>query len=142
MSTPKSDDLGAWRKLGRTEGELRAVTTPPPIVPTTWTVAGNKTGQSDLFEYLATPAGVPQDVALLFERLALEVAERGFNRYSAYAVIHRVRWHHHIDRGNREFKVNDHVVPVLSRWFLSRHPKLPGFFETRERDVTRLVDSA
>lgn len=139
---PQDDDLGAWRKLGRTEGELRAVTTPSPVVPATWTITTHKTGQPDLFDHLATPVGIPQDMALLFERLALDVAGRGFKKYSSNAVIHRLRWHEQIDKGNREFKLNDHWSPVLSRWFLIRHPELPKFFETRERDLARLVEVA
>ena len=38
-----------------------------------------------------------------------------------------------IERHDREFKVNDHWSPYLSRWFLARHPEFPEFFETRER---------
>jgi hypothetical protein len=68
----------------------------------------------------------------MFESLALDVAGRGFKHYSSNAVLHRLRWHFAIEQGNRDFKVNDHWSPVLSRWFLAKHPELPGFFETRE----------
>lgn len=80
------------------------------------------------------PSGVPADVAALFEKLALEVAERGWKRYSADAVLHRLRWHEHIEKGNRDFLVNDHWSSVLSRWFLDRHPELKAakFFELRQ----------
>lgn len=79
------------------------------------------------------PSGVPADVALDFERLTLEVAAHGFRRYSAGAVAHRLRWHHHIEKGNRDFAINNNWTAGLARWFLDRHPELPAFFETRER---------
>lgn len=77
------------------------------------------------------PADVPDDVADLFESLALQIAAQGFERYSARAVLHRIRWHYQVEKGLRDFKCNDHWTPGLARWFLARHPELPEFFETR-----------
>ena len=48
----------------------------------------------------AYPEGVPVDVCHSFEKLAIEVRALGFKRYSADAILHRVRWHMHIERGN------------------------------------------
>ena len=79
------------------------------------------------------PAGVPAEVCILFERLALEVAKAGFARYSADAVLHRIRWHEQIERGNRGFRANNNWTAPLARWFLKRNPQLPGFFELRDR---------
>jgi hypothetical protein len=90
----------------------------------------------DLFAFAnrnAPPEDIPSEVAALFERLALQVAQAGHSRYSADAVLHRIRWHMHIERGDREFKCNDHWTAPLSRWFLAKHPELPKFFETRVR---------
>ena len=56
---------------------------------------------------------VPTDVRFHFERLALEVAARGFTHYSSDAILHRIRWHMQIDRGYREFKCNDHWTAPL-----------------------------
>lgn len=91
---------------------------------------------TDLFTFAerkAYPDGVPEDVCVLFERLALEVRDRGWTRYSADALLHRIRWEMQIERGNRAFKCNDHWTAPLARWFLSNHPDLPKFFELRER---------
>lgn len=88
---------------------------------------------------LAPPAGnpppsdVPPDVLALFEELALKVAKAGFKQYSARAVLHRIRWHHQIDQGNRDFKCNNNWTARMARWFLKKHPELPEFFETRNR---------
>lgn len=79
------------------------------------------------------PDGVPRNICDLFERLSLEVARRGFKRYSARAVLHRLRWHFNIEKGERDFKCNNNWTAALSRWFLKRHPELPDFFELRER---------
>lgn len=79
------------------------------------------------------PDGVPVDVCELFEKLALDVHGKGYARYSSDAVLHRIRWHMQIERGNRAFKCNDHWTAPLARWFLARHPECPKFFELRER---------
>jgi len=78
------------------------------------------------------PEGVPADVCDLFEKIALEVAACGFDRYSARALAHRIRWHEQIDRGNREFIFNNNWSPALARWFIARHPHLSDFFELRK----------
>lgn len=77
------------------------------------------------------PAGVPPDVTALFEDLTLKIIAMGLHHYSARAVLHRIRWHEHIERGNRAFKCNNNWTPALSRWFMAKHPRHEGFFETR-----------
>jgi hypothetical protein len=91
--------------------------------------------QTDLFslEPVQGPDGIPPDVVALYEALAFEILQLGFNRYSSDAILHRIRWHKHIERGQREFKCNDHWTAVLARWFMDKHPECEGFFETRER---------
>jgi hypothetical protein len=79
------------------------------------------------------PEGVPVDVCHSFEKLAIEVRALGFKRYSADAILHRVRWHMHVERGNRGFKANNNWSAPLARWFLKIHPEAAGFFELRER---------
>jgi hypothetical protein len=78
------------------------------------------------------PEGVPIDVCILFERLALEVSRMGFTHYSARDLTARIRWHHQIDRGDREFRVNNNWSPAIARWFIARHPEMANFFELRE----------
>lgn len=79
------------------------------------------------------PDGIPADVCQQFEAAALGLFQSGFSRYSADAVLHRVRWHMHVERGNRGFKANNNWTAPLARWFLARNPKAAGFFELRER---------
>jgi hypothetical protein len=67
----------------------------------------------------------------LFVRLAFQISEQGFTRYSARAILHRIRWHYHIEKGLRDFKCNNNWTPRMSRWFMERNPQLGEFFETR-----------
>jgi hypothetical protein len=76
-------------------------------------------------------SGIPPEVVTLFEKLALDIANKGWSRYSADAILHRIRWHYHIERGMRDFKCNNNWTSQMARWFLTRHPELPEFFETR-----------
>jgi len=79
------------------------------------------------------PSYIPEDVCKKFEDLAFDAWEEGFDLYSARTILERIRWHYQVERGNREFKCNDHWSPDLARWFLRRHPHMTGFFNLRER---------
>lgn len=85
--------------------------------------------QRDLFD--SAPPDVPGEVIEMFERFTLEAIAGGMTRYSARAVLHRIRWHHHVERGDREFKVNNNCSAGLARWFMAAHPEHDGVFETR-----------
>lgn len=76
---------------------------------------------------------VPLEVRGHFERLALEVAARGFTHYSSDAILHRIRWHYHVEKGDREFTCNNNWTAPLARWFIARHPDMAKFFELRVR---------
>lgn len=93
---------------------------------------------SDLFNWASErepvyPADIPEDVCKLFEDLAIKIRAKGWARYSSDALLHRIRWEFHVERGDREFKANNNWTAPLARWFLKRHPDMAGFFETRER---------
>lgn len=81
------------------------------------------------------PKEIPSGICDLFETLALEVADRGFKRYSADSILHRVRWHFSIEKSDRTFKCNNNWTAPLARWFLRRHPEHEKFFELRKRDA-------
>ena len=77
------------------------------------------------------PPGVPRDVIDLFEHLAFDLIRAGWSRYSARAILHQIRWHYHVDKGDREFKANNNWTPAMARWFMAKYPQHDGFFETR-----------
>lgn len=102
--------------------------------------------QSDLFSYsphphytqpAALPDDIPGDVAELFEKFALQLIATGRSHYSSDAILHRIRWYHHVERRDGDFKCNDHWTAALSRWFMAKHPQHLGFFETRIRKSER-----
>ncbi|MCA1458051.1 hypothetical protein I6F35_33500 [Bradyrhizobium sp. BRP22] len=91
----------------------------------------------DLFSYAAKqaqgsepPEGVRPDVASLFERLALQLWAKGRRRFSADAILHRIRWEFTVERDG-EWKCNNNHTSVLARWFIANHPDKADFFETR-----------
>lgn len=81
----------------------------------------------------ALVAGIPADVKEAFARLSSELFAKGFWRYSADAVLHRVRWELEVERGRREYKCNNNWTAPLARWFMKEHPEVGDFFETRSR---------
>lgn len=83
------------------------------------------------------PDGIPIEVCVLFERLALQVSRNGYERYSSDAILHRIRWELQIEKGDREFKANNNWTAPLARWFLANHPDMPKFFETRQSPEKR-----
>lgn len=92
--------------------------------------------QLSLFEEVPTPANAPPDiperVVGLFEKMALHIAgELKYKRYSARAIIDRIRWHEEIEKGNHAFKCGNNYTPDLARWFMRAHPEHAGFFVTR-----------
>ena len=68
----------------------------------------------------------------LFRELAAKVRRQGFVRYSADSLLHQMRWHHHVEKGNREFVVNDHWGAVLARRLIRDDPTYSTFFELRK----------
>ena len=82
---------------------------------------------------MSYPHDIPADVCLHFERITRELLSIGFRKYSADAILHRIRWHERVEKQNRAFKCNDHWTAPLARWFLERNPDAAGFFELRER---------
>jgi len=94
----------------------------------------------DLFSWRPMPSQVPLDVCHLFEKLALQVWDAGFERYSARAILHRIRWHYDIEKGDREFKANNNWTPALARWFMARHPECGDFFKIRASPARPIGD--
>lgn len=79
----------------------------------------------------AFPDGIPPAVCLVFEDFAKELRKMGFKRYSADAILHRARWAWQVERGEREFKINNNWAAPLARWFIARNPDAKDFFEFR-----------
>ena len=66
--------------------------------------------------------------------LCRECTQRGLKRYGIRALWERMRWHFQVEKGDEEFKLNDHFPPYYARFIMERHPEFRGFFETRDRN--------
>lgn len=74
---------------------------------------------------------IPSEVSELFDQLAHKLIADGWPRYSARAILHRIRWHFRVEKGRREFKCNNNWTPALARWWMAKNPSHSEFFETR-----------
>lgn len=77
------------------------------------------------------PPDIPIEVCDKFVELAREAKAAKLRRYSADAILHRIRWHFVIDQRRGDFKCNNNWTAQLGRWAMAHHPDLAGFFETR-----------
>lgn len=77
------------------------------------------------------------EVWTLFQRLAHEVRQSGWNKYSADALIHRIRWHYHVEQGDAKFKINDHFLSRYARKLVEADPTFAEFFEFRRLSKER-----
>ena len=72
----------------------------------------------------------------VFTTTSLDFIDRGIKRYSAYGVMHIVRWRIFIPgvdmRPPEDFKISDHMTPFYARLFLRDNPKYEEFFQTKE----------
>ena len=60
-----------------------------------------------------------------FVAFALELIRRGIEQYSAYGIIHEIRY-------RKKFKISNNLIPYYARKFLRDHPQHGGFFILKE----------
>lgn len=58
-------------------------------------------------------------------------------RYSADAILHRIRWLTNIETSDAKFRVNDHWSAFYARMLLKDDPSFTGFFELRKAAADR-----
>ena len=76
------------------------------------------------------PQGVPEDVWTLFIREADKVRASGRKHYGARTILEVIRHHHAVDKGDRDFTLNNNWQSAIARAYM-RLRNCPGFFETR-----------
>jgi hypothetical protein len=74
---------------------------------------------------------IPIEVRELFSKLTFDLIRGGWTHYSADAILHRIRWHYHVEKREREFKANNNWTATLARWWLKNNLQYPEFFELR-----------
>lgn len=77
------------------------------------------------------PPDIPIEICDRFVELAREVKRAGLKRYSADAILHRIRWHFVIEQRRGDWKCNNNITAPLARWAMAHHQDLEGLFETR-----------
>ncbi len=70
----------------------------------------------------------------LFCLFALEAKARGYRKYSARAILNRIRWHldpmaHGSQKGIR---IGNELSPWLARLAMTEHPELEGLFTVKK----------
>jgi hypothetical protein len=68
----------------------------------------------------------------LFKRFSLQ-ASNYKKKYSAKSIFHRIRWETMVTEYDSDFKIDDGWIAHYARKFMSEHPHLSEFFETRVR---------
>ena len=68
------------------------------------------------------------EVYNLFKKYALEMAETGRKKYSAWTIINLIRWHHDINSNEDEFKISNDYIAIYARLFAYHHPQYKDFF--------------
>jgi hypothetical protein len=75
-----------------------------------------------------------------FIKWSRESKKSGRKRYSASAIVHRMRWDTEVTSRNR-FKMSDSVTPYLSRLLMAEYPEeFAGYFTTHNRGAHIATD--
>ena len=85
---------------------------------------------TQLSMFTQCPHGVPEDVWTLFIREADKVRASGRKHYGARTILEVIRHHHAVDKGDRDFTLNNNWQSAIARAYM-RLRNCPGFFETR-----------
>lgn len=72
----------------------------------------------------------------LFRKFTRIARNAGLPKYSADAILHRIRWHLDVEVIHTEadidpFKINNNYSAHYARKMMKRNPAFQGFFETR-----------
>lgn len=73
----------------------------------------------------------------LFKQFTREAYNAGHGRFSAQAIIERIRWKTSVETRGGDFKINNDFVACYARKFHRDFPHLDGFFSTRESVADR-----
>ncbi len=69
----------------------------------------------------------------LFVSYAKQVKDAGHKRFSAEAIINRIRWHVSVETRGDSFKINNNHKPFYARKLVKEYPEFEGFFQFREQ---------
>jgi hypothetical protein len=67
----------------------------------------------------------------LFKNYASKMKASGRSRYSAWAIINLIRWHHDIKTTAKDFKISNDFIALYARVLIYREPEFDGFFQLK-----------
>jgi hypothetical protein len=73
----------------------------------------------------------------LFVHYASLAKQKGFTKYSAYALFNVIRWETKVN-GDDSFKINNNYQPDYARKMEKEFPEFEGFFEKRTLKTARI----
>ena len=73
----------------------------------------------------------------LFKQFTRDAYKAGHGRFSAQAIIERIRWKTSVETRGGEFKINNDFAACYARKFHQENPHLDGFFRTRNSSADR-----
>ena len=76
------------------------------------------------------------DIWEAFEKIALDLINKGIKRYGSKAIFEIIRYHKLITgKVGDDYKVNNNYTRNYALKFMRTYPQHEGFFETREQKV-------
>lgn len=70
----------------------------------------------------------------LFEAFTFDRINKGYDKYSADSILHRIRWEAPVSNTKSgEYKVNNNISSYMARHFIRKHPRHQKFFELRHQ---------
>jgi hypothetical protein len=99
----------------------------------------------DLFGFTPPPAGDEAplrdafakfhrehpEIYALFDKFAQQAIAKGHRRFSADALLHRIRWEASVEKAGSPYKINDHFSAYYARLWIENNPGRENFFERR-----------
>lgn len=105
-------------------------------------VAPSRTRQTPQDRFKAFHRANP-GVWALFRQFAHEAKQAGQTRFSADAILHRIRWHVRIEtRSSDGRKINNDFAAYYARMLMADEPEFAGFFELRTTRADRQIAAA
>ncbi len=74
--------------------------------------------------------GNPQ-AFVLFEKMANQIKDAGFNRYSAWTLVNAIRWHTDLAQ-TEKYKISNDYIACLARDLIEKDNTFEGFFQLKK----------
>lgn len=74
-----------------------------------------------------------------FKNSVLMLHRLGVKRYSAWAIINKIRWDHTIRTRGEPFKIGNDYIALFARRVVQEFPELKDFFKLKKMKKKRLL---